>query len=132
MNLTGCLAPILLRSPLRSPLRVGANIHALPKLTPSSTCGLGAWCRNDSRFPPFGLTCSSCGACAVVVVAALLSSLLPRRHRCSLDVAAPAAAPIAAPGAAAVADPVAASPLRVPWTFGILGSLRMPFRRGDT
>ncbi len=55
----------------------------------------------------------------------MLSSLLFCRcccRRCSLVVAAPIAA--------FFADPATASSLRVPRTFGILGSLGMPFCRG--
>ncbi len=118
----------------RSPLRVGANKHALPKLAPSRSFGLGAWRRNGSRFPTFGLKDSGCGACVVAVVflSAPLLPLLPR-SRCSSDLAAPSSSlfPRRCRCSLVVAAPVAAaSSLRVPWTFGILGSLRMPYCRG--
>ncbi len=58
-----------------------------------------------------------CRRCSSIVTA-LLTSLLPRRRCFSLVVVA-----------ASFADPVAASPLRVPWTLGILGLLGMPFHR---
>ncbi len=71
-------------------------------------------------------------ACAVAVVVAVVVVV-------ASDVAVPSSSPlfcrrcslvVAAPVAASFADPVAVPPLRVPWTFGILGSLGMPFRRG--
>ncbi len=77
--------------------------------------------RLDSRAQWRGLCCRCCCRRRSSVVTAPSSSLLFRR-RCSLVVAAPVAA--------SLADPVAASSSRVPWTFGILGSLGMPFRRG--
>ncbi len=84
--------------------------------------------RLDSRAPAAGpvlsLLLSSLLFCRrrSSVVCAPSSPLFPRRRRCSLVVAAPVAA--------SFADPVAASSLRVPRTFGILGPLGMPFRRG--
>ncbi len=73
--------------------------------------------RLDSRAPAAG-----------PVLSLLLSSLLFCRRCFLVDAAAPFV--VAAPVAASFADPVAASSLRVPRTFGILGSLGMAFRRG--
>ncbi len=87
--------------------------YTRPPLAPGRSCVLGAWRRNGSRFPLFGLTDSGCGACVIAVVfiaalllpllvrrrrslvaAALLTLLLPRR-RCSSDVAAaPSSSPL--------------------------------------
>ncbi len=94
--------------------------------------------RLDSRAPAAGPVLSllllsplSCRRCSLVVAAPVVG---PAPVAAPVVAAAPDPDPIDAPVAASVADPVAgsfvASPLRVPWTFGILGSLGMPFRRG--
>ncbi len=72
----------------------------------------------------------SCRRCSLVVAPASVVGAAP--VAAPVVAAAPGDDPIAAPVSASVADPVAdsASPLRVRWTFGILGSMGMPFRRG--
>ncbi len=73
----------------------------------------------------WGLCCRCCcRRCSLVVAAAPVVGAAP--VAAPVVAAAPDADPIAGPVAAS--DPVAdaASPLRAPWAFGILGSLGMP------